>query len=53
MLEIPLSGGLAVGGALVLIAPFLAAIVGIAAMVKKVRVEVIRHPGDGDNDQGR
>ena len=53
LLEIPLSGGLAVGGALVLIAPFLAAIVGIAAMVKKVRVEVIRHPGDGDNDQGR
>ena len=50
LLEIPLSGGVALGGALVLLAPFLAAIVGIAAMVKKVRIEVIRDtPKDGDS----
>ncbi len=42
LLEIPLSGGVAVGGAVVLLAPFLVAIVGLAALVKKVRVEVIR-----------
>lgn len=50
LLEIPLSGGVAIGGALVLMAPFLAAIVGIAAMVKKVRIEVIRDkPKDDDS----
>ena len=42
LLEIPLTGGLAVGGALVLLAPFLASIVAIAAIVKKVRIEIIR-----------
>jgi hypothetical protein len=44
LLEIPLSGGLAVGGAVVLLAPFIAGIVALAAVVKKVRVEVIRDP---------
>jgi hypothetical protein len=48
LLEIPLSGGVAIGGAMVLLAPFLASIVAVAALVKKVRVEVIRDPGDGD-----
>jgi hypothetical protein len=42
LLEIPLTGGLAVGGALVVLSPFLAAIVAIAAVVKKVKVQVIR-----------
>jgi hypothetical protein len=42
LLEIPMNTGLALGGAMVLLAPFLAAVTGIIALHKKVRVEIIR-----------
>jgi hypothetical protein len=42
LLEIPMTGAVAVGGAAVILAPFIALIVGIAAWAKKVRVEVVR-----------
>ena len=42
LLEIPLTGGVAVGGALVVLSPFLAGLAAIAAVVRKVRLEVVR-----------
>ena len=42
LLEIPLTGGLALGGAAIILAPFAAAIAGIAAVATKVRLEVVR-----------
>lgn len=51
LLEIPLTAGVAIGGAAVLLAPFVAAIAAIAAMAGKVRLEVIpREPADKDDD---
>jgi hypothetical protein len=42
LLEIPLTGGVALGGAAIVLAPFVAAIAAIAAVATKVRLEVIR-----------
>jgi hypothetical protein len=42
MMEVPLTAGIAVGGALTLMAPVLAAIGAMAALVAKVQVEIIR-----------
>lgn len=42
LLEIPLNTGLLVGGAALLLAPFLTAIAAIAALAKKVHIEVER-----------
>jgi len=42
LLEIALTAGLLIGGATVVIAPFIAAIVAIAGVAKKVRIEVVR-----------
>lgn len=51
LLEIPLTAGVAIGGAAFLLAPFLAAIAGIAALAKKVRIEVVpRVPGEPDSE---
>jgi len=47
LLEIPLSAGLAVGGVLTLMAPILAALGAMAALVAKVQVEVERRD-DGE-----
>jgi len=47
LLEIPLTGGLVLGGALVLLAPFLLAISAIAALATHVTIEVVRNkPGE-------
>lgn len=47
LLEIPLTAGVAVGGALTLFAPAIAAIAAIGALVAKVELDIIRdHPGD-------
>ncbi len=51
MLEIPLTAGVAVGGALTLFYPVLAALGAVAALVAKVKIEVVREgggPGEGD-----
>jgi hypothetical protein len=42
LLEIPLTAGVVVGGALTMFSPLLAALGAMAALVAKVRVEVIR-----------
>lgn len=47
LLEVPLSAGIAVGGALTILTPVLAALGAIAALVAKVQVEIIRRE---DND---
>ena len=42
LLEIPLAAGVAVGGALTAMAPVLAALGAMAALLKQVKVEIIR-----------
>ncbi len=42
LIEVPLTAGVAVGGALALLAPVLAAIGALAALVAQVRVEIVR-----------
>ena len=52
LFEIPLTAGVAVGGALALVAPVLAAIGAMAALLTKVRVQIIRDKdGDGKADE--
>jgi len=48
LMEIPLTAGLAVGGALTAMAPVLAALGAMAALLAKVRVEIVR-TGDPDD----
>lgn len=45
LLEIPLTAGVAVGGAVTLMAPILAALGALAALLAEVKVEVV-HTGD-------
>lgn len=47
LVEIPLTAGIAVSGALTLMAPILAALGAMAALVAKVQVEIVR---DEDSD---
>ena len=42
LIEIPLSAGVAVGGALTAMAPVLAAVGAMAALLKQVKVEIVR-----------
>ncbi len=55
LIEVPLAAGVAVGGALTLMAPVLAAIGAMTALVKNFKVEVIRisdgknKPSEGSN----
>ncbi len=46
LLDIPLTAGVAVGGATALLAPALAALAAIAALAARVRVEVVRSLSD-------
>ncbi len=47
LLEVPLSAGIAVGGILTLMAPILAALGAMAALVAKVQVEIERRDEGG------
>jgi len=47
LMEIPLTAGVAVGGALTLLAPVIAALGAMAALLAKVEVDIVR---DGDDD---
>ncbi len=52
LLEIPLTAGVAVGGVVTIMAPVLAAIGALAALIKDFRLEVIRtdmEPPDEEN----
>ena len=56
LLEVPLTTGVAVGGALTLLAPVLAALGAMAALLARVKVEVVRterKPGASANTQER
>ena len=47
LLAVPLTAGIAVGGALTLIAPVLAALGAMAALVAKVEVDIVRRDDEG------
>ena len=50
LLEIPLTAGVVAGGALTAMAPVLAALGAMAALVKQVKVEIVRtDKSDGDS----
>ena len=49
LLEVPLTAGVAVSGALALIAPVLAAIGAMAALVAKVEVDIVRGNDEGED----
>jgi hypothetical protein len=46
LLEIPLTAGVVIGGTLVLLAPVLAALGALAALLSKVKIGIIRKHGD-------
>ena len=46
LLEIPLTAGVAVGGTVTLLAPVLAAIGALAALLSEFKVEIVRTDGD-------
>ena len=50
LMEIPLAAGVAVGGALTAMAPVIAALGAMAALLKQVKVEIIRIDDDSDED---
>jgi len=50
LLEIPLTAGVAVGGAAVIFAPVLAALGAMAALLSNVKIEVIRESETGKED---
>lgn len=49
LIEIPLTAGVAVGGAFTIIAPILAALGAMAALLVKVKIEVIRTTEEDDS----
>jgi hypothetical protein len=53
LLEIPLTAGVVAGGAVTIVAPVLAALGALAALLAEFRVEVIHtgQPGRDDDDQ--
>lgn len=52
LLEIPLTAGVAVGGVVTLLAPVLAALGALAALVAKVKVEIVRAAEDDNVPPG-
>ena len=48
VLEIPLTAGAVVGGVMVAFAPLLAALGALAALVAKVKIEIVRTEDGGD-----
>lgn len=49
MLEIPVATGGAIAGALTLFAPVLAAVAGIASLLAKVKVDIVREPSEPES----
>lgn len=52
LLQVPLTAGVAVGGALTIVAPVLAALGAMAALLVRVKIEVIREKNDQDPPAG-
>lgn len=53
LLEVPLTAGVAVGGAVTLVAPVLAALGAMAALLVKVRVEIVRSDEEDEEDESQ
>lgn len=52
LLEIPLTAGVAVGGVLTILAPVLAALGAMAALLARVKVQIVRvEKGEGKEDK--
>lgn len=51
LLEIPLTAGVAVGGAVTIMAPVLAALGALAALIKDFKLEVIRTGGEQPDEK--
>lgn len=47
LLEVPLTAGVAVGGVVTIVAPVLAALGAMAALLAQVKVEIVRTRGEG------
>ena len=50
LLEVPLTQGVVVGGVLVILAPVLAAIGGMAALLTDVKLDIVRTSGGGEEE---
>ena len=50
VIEVPLTAGAAVGGVLVLAAPWLVLLGGLAGLVARVKIEVVREEPPADDD---
>ncbi len=51
MMEVPIAAGVAVGGAVTLFAPILAAVGAMAALLAQFKVEIVREKPVDDEDQ--
>lgn len=51
LIEIPLTAGVAIGGAMVVFAPVLAALGALAALLVKVNVEVVREDSEDSTEE--
>ena len=49
-MEVPLTAGVVVGGAATIVAPVLAALGALAALLTHVKIEVVRTKQDGTED---
>jgi hypothetical protein len=50
LMEVPLTAGVVVGGAVTIVAPVLAALGALAALLTRVKIEVVRTKQDGTED---
>jgi hypothetical protein len=50
LLEVPLTAGVAVGGVVTVVAPVLAALGAMAALLARVKVEIVRTRGGGGEE---
>ena len=51
LMEVPLTAGVVVGGAVTIVAPVLAALGALAALLTRVKIEVVRTKQDGTEDE--
>ena len=50
LMEVPLTAGVVVGGAVTIVAPVLAALGALAALLTRVKIEIVRTKQDGTED---
>ena len=52
LMEVPIAAGVAVGGAVTLFVPVIAAVGAMAALLAQVKVEIVREQDEDDIDEG-